>query len=153
LRRRVASAPSWGVEPAPRLTPAEVKELVPYVDEGVMLGGFYTPSVGVVDSVRAGTLMRERAEQSGALAVSPDNEVLGIEVEHGRVNGVRTSRGDIETHVVVICCGGWSPRVARMAGATIPLTPAVHQMIDVGPVPRFADSREGAIEYPIVRDM
>jgi glycine cleavage system aminomethyltransferase T len=47
----------------------------------------------------------------------------------------------------------WSPRVARMAGAAIPLTPAVHQMIDVGPVPRFAGAAEGAIEYPIVRDM
>ena len=153
LRRRIASAASWGVEPASLLTPAEVKELVPYIDESVILGGFYTPSVGVVDSVRAGTLMRERAEQSGALTVSADTEVLGIDVERGQVKGVRTSRGDIETDVVVICCGVWSPRVARMAGATIPLTPAVHQMIDVGPVPRFADAPEGAIEYPIVRDM
>ena len=39
-----------------------------------------------------------------------------------------------------------------MAGASIPLTPAVHQMIDIGPVPRFADAK-AAIEYPIVRDM
>ena len=39
-----------------------------------------------------------------------------------------------------------------MAGAHIPLTPAVHQMIDVGPVPRFETS-SSAIEFPIVRDM
>jgi glycine cleavage system aminomethyltransferase T len=39
-----------------------------------------------------------------------------------------------------------------MAGAHIPLTPAVHQMIDVGPVPRFAGAK-GDIEFPIVRDM
>ena len=39
-----------------------------------------------------------------------------------------------------------------MAGASIPLTPAVHQMIDIGPVPRFADAK-ARIEYPIVRDM
>jgi glycine cleavage system aminomethyltransferase T/glycine/D-amino acid oxidase-like deaminating enzyme len=151
LRRRMASAASWGVEAA-LLAPAEVKELVPYIDESVILGGFYTPSGGVVDSVRAGTLMRERAEESGALTVSPNNEVLGIDVERGRVTRVRTSRGDIDADTVVICCGVWSPRVARMAGAAIPLTPAVHQMIDVGPVPRFADA-QGPIEYPIVRDM
>ena len=30
LRRRVSSAVSWGVEPASLLSPAEVKELVPY---------------------------------------------------------------------------------------------------------------------------
>ena len=39
-----------------------------------------------------------------------------------------------------------------MAGASIPLTPAVHQMIDVGPVPHFKDTK-GVIEFPIVRDM
>ena len=39
-----------------------------------------------------------------------------------------------------------------MAGASIPLTPMVHQMIDIGPAPRFADTT-GMIEYPIVRDM
>src|SRR2546430_16519126 len=39
-----------------------------------------------------------------------------------------------------------------MAGASIPLTPAVHQMIDVGPVPRFLTSKT-AVDFPIVRDM
>jgi glycine cleavage system aminomethyltransferase T len=39
-----------------------------------------------------------------------------------------------------------------MAGASIPLTPMIHQMIDIGPAPRFADAK-GMIEYPIVRDM
>ena len=39
-----------------------------------------------------------------------------------------------------------------MAGAHIPLTPAVHQMISVGPVPVLAE-KEGEISFPIVRDM
>jgi glycine cleavage system aminomethyltransferase T len=46
----------------------------------------------------------------------------------------------------------WSPRVAALAGARIPLTPIVHQMISVGPIPLFADTT-GEIEYPIVRDV
>jgi glycine cleavage system aminomethyltransferase T/glycine/D-amino acid oxidase-like deaminating enzyme len=152
LHRRMSSAAAWGVEPVSMLTPAEIKELVPFIDESVIIGGFYSPGVGVVDSLRAGTIMRERAQEAGALTVSPLTEVLGIDVEHGRVRRVRTSRGDIETETVVIACGVWSPRIARMAGATIPLTPAVHQMIDVGPVPHFANSKSH-IEYPIVRDM
>ena len=152
LRRRMASAKSWGVEPVSLVTPAEIKELVPYIDESVIIGGFYSPTVGVVDSLRAGTLMRERAQESGALTVSANNEVLGIDVEGGRVKRVRTTKGDVEAETVVICCGVWSPRLARMAGASIPLTPAVHQMIDIGPVPHFADAKS-AIENPIVRDM
>ena len=152
LRRRMASAASWGVEPVSLVTPAEVKALVPYIDESVILGGFHSPGVAVVDSLRAGTIMRERAQEPGALTVAANTEVLDIDVERGRVRCVRTSRGDIETAVVVICCGVWSPRLARMAGASIPLTPAVHQMIDIGPVPRFAGAKS-AIEFPIVRDM
>jgi glycine cleavage system aminomethyltransferase T/glycine/D-amino acid oxidase-like deaminating enzyme len=151
LKRRLASAKSWG-EPAELLTPAEVKQRVPFINTKILLGGFYCSGVGVVDSLRAGTLMRERAQEQGRLRVFPNTEILGIDVERGRVRGIRTSRGAIRADVVAICCGVWSPRVARMAGASIPLTPAVHQMIDVGPVPLFAKT-VGEIEYPIVRDM
>ncbi|HJU47680.1 MAG TPA: FAD-dependent oxidoreductase [Gaiellaceae bacterium] len=152
LRRRVASAKSWGVEPVSLVTPEEVRQLVPYVDESVIVGGFYTPGVGVADSLRAGTIMRERGQSSGALQVFANTEVLGIDVEGGRVRRVRTTRGDVEAEAVVIACGVWSPRLAGMAGASIPLTPAVHQMIDIGPVPRFLEAK-GSIDYPIVRDM
>ncbi|MSY95583.1 MAG: FAD-dependent oxidoreductase, partial [Actinobacteria bacterium] len=152
LHRRMSSAKSFGIDDTEIITPERVKELVPYIDETVILGGFYTPSVGVVDSLRAGTIMRERAQELDALTVSANTEVLGIDVENGQVVRVRTNQGDIETNVVVIACGCWSPKIARMAGASIPLTPAVHQMKDIGPVPRFADAK-GDIEYPIVRDM
>ena len=84
LRRRMASAKSWGVEGARLVTPAEVKELVPFIDESVILGGFYTETVGLVDSLRAGTLMRESAQERGALTVSANTEVVGIDVEGGR---------------------------------------------------------------------
>src|SRR5262249_15232010 len=129
LRRRMGSAKSWGVEGCRLVTPAEIKELVPFVDESILLGGFYTPSVAVVDSLRFGTIMRERAQAKGT-SIFANTEVLGIDVEHGRVRRVRTTRGDIESEVVVVACGVWSPRIAAMAGASIPLTPAVHQMID-----------------------
>ncbi len=151
LRRRMASAKSWGIDGVKLVTPAEVKERVPFIDESVIVGGFYTKSVAVVDSLRFGTIMRERAQEKGA-QVFANTEVLGIDVEDGRVKRVRTSRGDVEADVVVIACGVWSPRIAQMAGASIPLTPAVHQMIDVGPVPRFLTSKT-AVDFPIVRDM
>ena len=78
--------------------------------------------------------------------------MLGIDVENGRATRVKTTRGDFDADIIVIACGAWSPRIARMAGASIPLTPMVHQMIDIGPVPRFANTT-GMIEYPIVRDV
>src|SRR6202162_5699073 len=92
LTRRIASAESWGIEPVSLVTPAEVKQLVPYIQEPIILGGFYTPGVGVVDSLRMGTLMREHGQSSGALHVSPKTEVTGIDVEHGRVRRGRTTQ-------------------------------------------------------------
>src|SRR3979409_1770597 len=108
LTRRMASALSWRVDPFSILTPAEVKTHVPYIDESIILGGFYTPGVGVVDSLRAGTIMRAQGQASGSLHVSPMTEVMGIDVEHGRVCRVRTTQGDIESESVVITCGVWS---------------------------------------------
>jgi glycine cleavage system aminomethyltransferase T/glycine/D-amino acid oxidase-like deaminating enzyme len=157
LRRRCSAAKAWGI-PAQVISPAEVRKLVPYLDESVILGGAHFPTVGVVDSLRAGTLMREEAQQSGALRVLAGTEVLGIDTAapghlgNRRVSAVRTTAGDIETSVCVICCGVWSPRIARMAGARLPLTPIVHQMISVGPIPLFAGTT-GEIAYPIVRDV
>lgn len=139
LARRQAIATAWGSTGADH--PEHVKELLPYVDETILLGGWYTPSAGVVDPLRAGTLMRETAIEMGALTVMAQTEVLGVDVVDGRVGGVRTTEGDIATNVLVVACGVWSPRIAAMAGAHIPLVPTVHQMISVGPVPGWRRSR------------
>ena len=152
LRRRVDSAQAWGVDDVRLVTPAEIKALVPFIDESILVGGFHTPGVGVCDSLQFGTLCREKAIEMGALTVAATTEVIGMDVEDGRVRRVRTTRGTVEAEHVVIACGVWSPLLAEMAGARIPLTPVVHQMIDVGPVPRFAGT-DRAIAFPIVRDM
>ncbi|MDR0344911.1 MAG: FAD-dependent oxidoreductase [Nocardiopsaceae bacterium] len=155
LRRRCTAAKAWGID-AQVLTPGECRKLVPYLDESVILGGASFPAVGVVDPLRAGTLMREEAERSGALTVLAGTEVLGIGTEPGgrrpRVRSVATSAGEIAADHCVICCGVWSPRIARLAGARLALTPVVHQMISVGPIGLFAGT-PGEISYPIVRDV
>jgi len=151
FKRRMTSAKAWGID-SRLLTPAEVKELVPFINEEVILGAFYTPSVSCVDSLRAGTILRERAVDAGALAVHANTEVLDLEVTDGAITAVITDKGRIEAEHVVIACGVWSPRIAEMAGATIPLTPAVHQMVDVGPIEILQQSGQ-EVAYPIVRDM
>jgi glycine cleavage system aminomethyltransferase T/glycine/D-amino acid oxidase-like deaminating enzyme len=151
LKRRITKAKAWGI-PAEHLTPEGAAKLVPYLDPSVILGGGYFPTVGVVDSLRAGTLMREQAQAVGALTVVSGAEVLDITTEAGRVTGVVTSKGEIATDNVVICCGVWSPKVAALAGARLALTPVVHQMISVGPIGLFTGTT-GEISYPIVRDV
>jgi glycine cleavage system aminomethyltransferase T len=156
LRRRMTSATAWGIESS-LLTPEQVVELVPFVDPEVIVGGFYTPSVSVVDSLGFGTVMRDEARDAGALQVFANTEVVGLETEpvphkRPRISAVVTDQGRIVADHVVVACGVWSPRIAAMAGASIPLTPAVHQMADVGPID-ILQQTGNEIGYPIVRDM
>ena len=106
LKRRLASGKSWGVD-AEILSPAEVKGLVPFIDEKIILGGFSTPGIGTVDSLRGGTLMREAAQQMGALQVFPNTEITGIDVRswprarcaHQTWEHSRGDRGDCVRHL------------------------------------------------------
>ena len=156
LQRRMTSAKAWGIE-AHLLTPAEVKELVPFINDELIVGGFYCPTVSVVDSLETGTVMRKAATDAGALQVFANTEVLDLVTTAGphdlsTISAVVTDKGAIETEYVVIACGVWSNRIAAMAGAHIPLVPAVHQMADVGPIDILAETNN-EIGYPIVRDM
>jgi heterotetrameric sarcosine oxidase gamma subunit len=155
FKRRMTSAKAWGIE-ASLVTPAEIKEMVPFINEEILLGGYYTASVSVVDSLATGTKMREEAVAAGALQVFANTEVLDLLTEPAaggpRIKAVVTDKGTIEAEHVVVACGVWSPRIARMAGANIPLTPAVHQMADVGPIDILQQSGK-ELAYPIIRDM
>ena len=157
LRRRMTSARVWGIE-AELLSPEEI------VDEGALREPRRRPrrllhaervggrlGTGGHDHARAGA-GEGRAHGAGrhrGRRARGDPPVL----RPSRVSAPwRPTRGTIAVEQVVIACGVWSPRLAAMAGATIPLTPAVHQMADLGPIDLL--HRTGnEIAYPIVRDM
>jgi len=158
LDRRMTSAAAWGIE-ARLLTPAEVQELVPFINPDVIKGGFYCPTVSVVDSLETGTVMRREAIESAGCRVFANTEVLDLVTDSGdrpngrrRIQAVVTDKGTIAAEHVVIACGVWSNRIANMADTYIPLVPAVHQMADVGPIDILAETNN-EIGYPIVRDM
>src|SRR5438128_11924731 len=92
LKRRMASSKAWGID-AELVSPAEVKRLVPYINEEVILGGFSTPGIGTVDSLRGGTLMREKAQAMAAPAVVPSTALTRLAVESGAVRRARTHQG------------------------------------------------------------
>jgi len=152
LKRRVVSAKSFGEE-AELLTPEEVEELVPYVNTDIIKGGFYSKGAGTCDPLRAGELYRQQAKDKGALSTAANTEVLDMHVEHGEIQAVETDKGTVEADEVIIAAGLWSPKIADMAGVDIPLTPAVHQMVSVGPIDLFEEGSEGEINYPVIRDM
>src|SRR4029078_245331 len=74
LTRRVTSSKSWGIEPVELVSPEQVKQKVPFLDEKVVLGGVFWPGVGVVDSLEAGTRIRKLTEDTGAITVAAGGE-------------------------------------------------------------------------------
>ena len=101
LQRRMSSAKAWGIDDVSRSSRRrEVKELVPYIDESVIVGGFYTP---VRRHRRLAALRddhaRARAGAGRAAACSRTPRCSGSTSSTAACSGIRTSRGDIATEI------------------------------------------------------
>ncbi|MFF4086934.1 FAD-dependent oxidoreductase [Streptomyces nigra] len=148
LRRRHGWITAWGVE-ARLLTPDECVAAHPLLDPGRVLGGLLVPTDGLARAVLAVEAQLRRARARG-VRVLDHHEVLDIRTADGEITGVRTDHGDLDADIVVCCAGIWGPRIARMAGTNLPLTPLAHQFAWTGPVPALAGQREEAVR-PILR--
>jgi len=148
LKRKRGFAMSWGL-PSELLTPAEAAQKLPLLDPTKIHGAYYVAGDGVAKAVRAAEAMARLAEASGA-TFRGGIEVTGIDVAQGRVRGVATSEGPIATTQVLVCAGIWGPRVGRLAGISIPLTPCQHPYAKTAPIPQLiGESREAV--HPILR--
>ena len=148
LKRKAGVARSWGVD-AELIAPRAVKDLIPILDEARILGAYHVATDGIAKAVRAGEAMAREATQRGA-AFFDRTTVTGIEVQNGRVQAVVSDKGRIATEHVLVCAGIWGPRIGRMAGVTIPLTPMQHQYTISSPLPELAgETRE--VVHPVLR--
>jgi glycine cleavage system aminomethyltransferase T/glycine/D-amino acid oxidase-like deaminating enzyme len=149
LKRRLGFARSYGLEGAELLTPAETVDAIPLLDPSTILGAYHVPSDGIAKAVRIATAFARTAEANGVV-FEGDVTVTGFDVRDGRVQGVRTDRGDVECERVLLCAGIWGPTVGAMAGVPIPLVAVQHQLVWTDPVPELeGDTRE--VAHPILR--
>jgi glycine cleavage system aminomethyltransferase T/glycine/D-amino acid oxidase-like deaminating enzyme len=148
LKRRHGWATSWGLD-SKLVTPEEAVALVPALNPGAILGAYYVPSDGVAKPVAASEALAQAAIEAGT-EFHERTAVTGFERENGRVTAVLTSAGRIATDRVLLCAGIWGPKVGKLAGVPVPLTPCEHQLVWTKPVPEFAgETRE--IAQPVIR--
>jgi glycine cleavage system aminomethyltransferase T/glycine/D-amino acid oxidase-like deaminating enzyme len=147
LKRKAGLAMSWGLEPA-LIGASEAREKVPILTDK-LLGAVYLPTDGVASAVPVTQAMGKIAQGLGA-TFYPRTTVTGIEVRDGRVQGVVTDRGRIQTEIVVSAAGIWGPLVGRMAGVSIPLVPMEHLYVETGPLSELA-GETAEIRHPIMR--
>ncbi|WP_405816891.1 FAD-dependent oxidoreductase [Streptomyces sp. NBC_01390] len=148
LHRRHGWITSWGVE-SRLLTPEECAEQHPLLNPDRVLGGLLVPTDGLAKAVLAVEAQIRRATERGVTFL-PRHEVLDVQQTDGRVTGVVTDQGEIPADIVVCCAGIWGPKIARMAGLNLPLTPLAHQLAWTGPVPALAGQTQEAVR-PILR--
>lgn len=148
LRRRHGWITAWGIE-SRLLTADECVERHPLVDRDKVLGGLLVPTDGLAKAVLAVEAQIRRATERGVTFLAR-HEVLDVLRADGEVTGVRTDQGELPADIVVCCAGIWGPKIARMVGMNLPLTPLAHQLAWTGPIPALAGQTEEAIR-PILR--
>ncbi len=105
--------------------PEGVKQAVPRIDlecGGVapIMGALYHAPGAIArhDAVVWG--YGRGADRRGA-EIHQNTEVLGIDVEKGRVKAIRTNRGTVQTRKVVCAVAGFTPRITEMVGLRTPI--------------------------------
>jgi dimethylglycine oxidase len=150
LKRKQGWARSYGLD-SHMLSPAEVREMIPILDEQIIKGGFYVPDDSVAKAVRTITAITRAAEATGGVTFQGNTPVLDIEVKNGHVTGVITEQGHIAAEQVLLCTNIWGPLLAAKLGFTIPLQAAQHLYTISTPLPEMAgETRE--LAHPLLRD-
>ena len=139
LERRVEWAESYGLPDPQLLSPAEVTEHLPLVNEEEILGGYYSPTDGRVDGIAA---LQWYIANSGADFYG-NTEVTDLDVAGGEIGAVETDRGTIDCERCVVATNNWGYQTGKMAGLDLPIAPVEHQYVVTEPMDELAGADSG----------
>jgi 4-methylaminobutanoate oxidase (formaldehyde-forming) len=131
LDRQAGWAKTFGL-PLELVSAAEAQELFPPLSSEGVLGAAYLPTDGYIDPSQLTHALAAGARRRGA-DVLTNTRVTEISVERGRVTGVVTDRGEIETEIVVNAGGIFAGEIGRLAGVNVPLIPMAHEYLITKP--------------------
>ena len=123
----------------------DVRRRLPQMNFDDAIAGTFNPKDGLADpnSVVMGYITA--ASRLGASALN-NVEVTGVQTQSGRVTGVETTAGVIQTGLVVNAAGPWAGAFGALAGVEIPITPVRRQWLTTAPLPGIPD------DFPFVID-
>ena len=121
FRQNVALQRSMGID-VEWLGAEDAERLAPGLKAEDVLGATFCQRDGIADP-NGVTMGFAKAAQAAGATVERGTEVTGIRVDAGRVAAVDTTRGTIETRVVVNAAGPYARQIGRMAGVDVPVDP------------------------------
>ncbi len=104
------------------LGPEEIAKLIPETRVSAVGGVFY-PEDGHLQPAQFVTALAKEAERLGT-TIHSDTQMLGFASSGGRVQAVRTIRGDFGADTFVLAAGSWVSQVVRDLGLRLPIQPA-----------------------------
>jgi sarcosine oxidase subunit beta len=128
------------------LTPEEAKEIVPQLAVEDLRGAVFNPVAGLVTPDLVVQGCTRRAARLGA-RVRQSCAVERIDVQRGRIAGVETGRGRIETDSLVLAAGVWSRELALTAGLDLPVEPERRFMYVTEEAPQFPERLPLTIDF------
>src|SRR5712691_8275564 len=131
LSRQAGWAKTFGL-PLELISAEEAQGLFPPMSTEGVLGAAYLPTDGYIDPSQLTFALAAGARRLGA-EIATNTRVTAIWVEGGRVTGVGTDKGLIETDVVFNAGGMFAAEIGRLAGVTVPVIPMAHEYLVTKP--------------------
>jgi dimethylglycine dehydrogenase len=137
-------------------TPAELKELNPFMETHDLAGGLWDPLDGDIDPAQLTQALAKGARDAGG-RIERFCPVTGMDRD-GDEWIVKTDKGDIRAEFVVNCAGYYAQRVGEMfkpfGGRTVPMVVMSHQYFLTEPIPELeAWTKEKGHKMPMIRDV
>jgi glycine cleavage system aminomethyltransferase T/glycine/D-amino acid oxidase-like deaminating enzyme len=131
LARQAGWAKTFGLS-LELISAEEAQRLFPPMSTAGVLGAAFLPTDGYVDPSQLTFALAEGARRRGA-EILTGTRVTGIRVRRGRVEGVETDSGAIETEVVVNAGGMYAREIGALADVNVPIVPMAHEYLVTRP--------------------
>jgi len=125
LRRVAAMNNAFGVTRVDTITTAEAKAMFPLMNDEGILGATFVEQDGKANPTDVTMAFIKSARKRGAQCIE-GVEVEDILIKNGKVVGVKTNHGTIQTDFVVNSAGLWARNLGRQHGVNIPLHACEH---------------------------
>ncbi|HEY1161969.1 MAG TPA: FAD-binding oxidoreductase [Candidatus Dormibacteraeota bacterium] len=135
-----------GLTEARWVDPAEAAKMVPILNVEDVLGCTFCPTDGIASPADVTSGYATAARRLGA-RLKEGVEMTGIDIASGRVQGVRTSAGDIATRLLINCAGPWAASIGRMAGLEIPVLPYRRHIAVTGAFPAVPRNTPMTVDF------
>jgi len=122
-------------QPVERLTREEALRVEPKVTPHLRRA-LRLPDIAQIRNNRMAVALAEGARRKGA-DVRPNTPVTGFLRVPGRVNGVKTPRGDIYAGTTILAAGAWSAELLQPLGLDLKVKPIKGQILLAGGSPDF----------------